>query len=196
LCLVGLFLFPNHDDILDQEHIGTIQGVWQGRSLAQPILAYLYSGLTSASTGKAFYGSAILLDIWLSFHVKLDFSTEKDDKRLRTYDSALIFRIRNALHFSESMLVRTLKLHSREDWHKFFVYLPYCDFTFSSEVLATLELKSRPRQGVDLHLVCSKELVLYNAHRCYLQLGQPRQAIPQLSHHQPIELRNFNTCYD
>src|SRR5262249_43875917 len=93
LCLAGLLLFPNHDDILDQEHIGTIQSVWQGRSLAQPILAYLYSGLTAVSTGKPFYGCAILLDIWLNFHIKLDFGTGATDDCLRSYNTSPIFRI-------------------------------------------------------------------------------------------------------
>src|SRR5262249_7516888 len=122
LCLAGLLLFPNHDDILNQEHIGTIQSAWQGRSLAQPVLAYLYSGLTAVSTGKAFFGCAILLDIWLNFHVKLDFSTDATDQRLRSYDTSPIFRIRHALGFQEMMVVKTLKLRSREDWRKLFVY--------------------------------------------------------------------------
>src|SRR5262249_5173911 len=91
---------------------------------------------------------------------------------------------------------KTLKLGSQADWRKFFVYLSRADFIFSSEALTRLQLKTRPCQGVDLCLVGSSELMLYNAHRCYLQLGQPRHVISQLSHYQPIESRSFNTYYD
>src|SRR5262249_18625316 len=94
------------------------------------------------------------------------------------------------------MVIKTLKLHTRPDWRKFFVRLSRADFIFSSEALSRLRLKTRPCQGVDLHLVGSSEFVLYNAHRCYLQLGQPRHMIPQLSHHIPIESRIFSTYFD
>src|SRR5262249_17887704 len=155
-----------------------------GNSLAQPVLAYLYSGLSSACMGKPFYGCALLLDIWLSFHVKMDFGTNDSSEKLKTYCQAPIYAIKDMLHYSKTMVIKALKLSSQADWRRFFVYLPRADFTFSSEALVRLQLKTRPCQGVDLRLVGSDELVLYNAHRCYLQLGQPRHAIPQLSHYQ------------
>src|SRR5262249_27119806 len=88
LCLAGVLLFPSQDDILANEHICTLWSAWQGRSLAHPVLAYLYSGLSSACMGKSFYGCALLLDIWLSFHVKMDFGTNDSSEKLKTYFQA------------------------------------------------------------------------------------------------------------
>src|SRR5262249_4413954 len=62
--------------------------------------------------------------------------------------------------------------------------------------LTKLRLKTRPCAGVDLRLVGSKEFVLYNAHRCHLQIGQPRHLVPQLSHYPPIESRKFGSYQD
>src|SRR5262249_51368433 len=97
---------------------------------------------------------------------------------------------------SNSMIFKTLHVHGRSGWCKFLQDLPCAKFVFSSEALDKLRLKVRPSQGVDLHLVGSKELVLYNAHRCHLQIGQPRHQIPSLSHYPPIELRVFGTYHD
>uniref|UniRef100_A0A1D1ZDA0 Threonine--tRNA ligase n=1 Tax=Anthurium amnicola TaxID=1678845 RepID=A0A1D1ZDA0_9ARAE len=196
VCLAGLFLFPGQDDILGKEHLGAIKGIWYGRSLAQPTLAYLYDGLSAACIGKPFYGNVLLLDAWLSFHVKFDFGVNDADPLLRPYDHTQIYVVRHTLHFTKRMVVKTRKLRSLEDWCRFFVYLPRATFVFSSEVLIKLEWKSRLCQGVDLRLIGSNKLVLYSAHRCYLQIGQPRQAIPSLSHHLPIELRALGTCHD
>jgi len=115
LCLVGLFFFPNYDDIFDQDHLGPIQSAWQGKSLAQEVLAYLYSGLSSTCVGKSFYGSMILLDIWLSFHLTIDFSANKAEVSARTYERSLIFRIKYALYYSDSMVLKTLHVCTWKD---------------------------------------------------------------------------------
>jgi len=196
LCRAGLIFFPNHDDILDEEHLGLIQSAWQGKSLAQAVLAYLYSGLSLACLGKSFYGSIILLDIWLGFHLKMDFGVNDTDIIAKSYERSPIYKIKDTLHYIDTMVIKTLHVRTRTEWCKFLVRLPCSKFIFSSEVLVELKLKTRLGQGVDLHLVGSKELVLYNAHRCYLQIGQPYHGIPQLSHYPPIELRKFGTYHD
>src|SRR5262249_37455549 len=91
LCLVGIFFFPNNINILDDEFIGTMQVAWQRKSLTHVILAYLYSGLSSASLGKPFHGSVILLDIWLHLHIKMDFSKDETNSKIRTYTRCPIF---------------------------------------------------------------------------------------------------------
>src|SRR5262249_23955439 len=70
------------------------------------------------------------------------------------------------------------------------------EFTFSSGATADIQFKTRPGQGVDLQLIGSKELVLYNAHRCCLHIGQPRHETPQLSHHPSIKQRSMGTDQD
>jgi len=114
LCLAGLIFFPNCDDLLDQEHLGVIQSAWQGRSIAQAVLAYLYSGLTSASLRKPFYGCVILLDIWLSFHLKIDYGAP-DIQTAKSYERSPIYKIGKVLHYTDSMVIKTLKLHSQTD---------------------------------------------------------------------------------
>uniref|UniRef100_A0A1D1ZD79 Serine/threonine-protein phosphatase 7 long form n=1 Tax=Anthurium amnicola TaxID=1678845 RepID=A0A1D1ZD79_9ARAE len=191
LCLAGLFYFPKHDDFLDEEFLGPIQGAWHGRSLAQPILAHLYSGLSSACLGKPFHGSVILLDNWLSFHMKIGFSA---DTKTKSCNRSPIFRLEYALHCSDQMIIKTPNIRTRDQWRSFINKLLPRDFFLSSKALP--KLKTRPYAGIDLRLVGSKELVLYNAHRCHLQLQQPRHMVPPLSHYQPIELRIFESYHD
>src|SRR5262249_19129755 len=139
-CLAGLFFFPNQDDVLDQEHLGTIQSACQGRSVAQAVLAYLYNGLSSTCLGGPFYGRVILLDIWFSFHLKMDFGVNESDNRIRSYERRPIFRIKDALHYSDKMAIKTLHVHNRTEWRRFLASLPCSEFIFSSEVLAELKI--------------------------------------------------------
>src|SRR5262249_15545918 len=150
-------------------------------------------GLSSTCLGKPFYGCVILLDIWLHLHIKMDFSTDETDNRIRAYDQCPIFRIRDALHFTDSMIIKTLHVRGRSEWREFLNDMPRAKFVFSSEALNQLKLRVRLGQGVELRLVGGKELILYNAHRCFLQIGQPRHAIPTLSHYAAIEPRMFGT---
>src|SRR5262249_45711397 len=156
----------------------------------QVVLAYLYSGLSSACLGGPFYGSIILLDIWLNFHLKMDFGMNKIDNRTRSYEQSPIFRIKDALHYSDKMAIKTLYMRNQTDWRRFLARLPYSEFIFSSEALAELKIKIKPKQGIDLRLVGSKELGLYNAHRFYLQIRRPRHKIPQFSYYPPIKQKN------
>src|SRR5262249_58041701 len=171
-------------------------GAWQGRSLTHVIPTHLYSGLTSACLGKPFHGSTILLDIWLSFHIKVGHYTDESDENIRPYDRNPIFRIKDALHYTDKMVIKTTHVRSRSEWRKFLNNLPVLEFLFFSEALIKLKFKTRPCAGVDLRLVGSKELVLYNAHRCHLQIGQPRHLVPLLSHYPPIEPRKFRSYQD
>jgi len=98
----------------------------------------------------------------------MDFGTSEADGNTRTSERTSIFRIRDALHYFDKMAINTLHLHTLIDWRRFLVYLPRSKFIFSSKALVEFKLKTRPGQGVDLRLVGSKDLVLYNAHRCYL----------------------------
>src|SRR5262249_36771587 len=107
-----------------------------------------------------------------------------------------IFRIKDALHYTDKMIIKTMLVRSRSEWCEFLSNLPVLEFLFFSEALNKLKLKTRPGAGVDLRLVGSKELVLYNAHRCHLQIGQPQHLVLQLSQYPPIELRKFRSYHD
>ena len=51
ICLVGSLLFPSSMSFLHRSHLIMIREIWNGRSISQAVLAFLYSGLTAASTG-------------------------------------------------------------------------------------------------------------------------------------------------
>src|SRR5262249_36563130 len=156
LCLAGLFFFPNQNNILEDDFLGPMQGAWQRKPLTHAILAYLYSGLSLACLGRPFYGSVILLDIWLHLHIKMDFSKDETDSKIRTYDRCPIFRVRDALHYTDSMIIKTLRVRGRSEWREFLNDLPRANFVFSSEALDKLRLRVRLGQGVELRLVGGK----------------------------------------
>ncbi|MQL95628.1 hypothetical protein Taro_028291 [Colocasia esculenta] len=64
ICLCRVVLFPSGDHLIDYASLSAISGVWRGLSLSHAVLAYLYAGLTLASTGGSLYGSMILLECW------------------------------------------------------------------------------------------------------------------------------------
>ena len=50
----------------------------------------------------------------------------------------------------------------------------------------------RLRRFVEHRLIGSTELILYNAHRCFLQIGEDRsKEFPEVSHLPPITLRDL-----
>ena len=51
ICLIGSLLFPSSMSFLHRSCLVMIRELWNGRSISQAVLAYLYSGLTAASTG-------------------------------------------------------------------------------------------------------------------------------------------------
>src|SRR5262249_55932169 len=150
LCLAGLSFFPGHDDFLNEEFLGPMHGAWQGRSLTHAILAHLYSGLSSASLGKPFHGSMILLDIWLSLHMKMGPYTDESAENIRPYDWNPIFRIKDALHYIDKMVIKTLHVRSRREWREFLSNLPVLEFLFFSDALIKLKFRTKPCAGVDL----------------------------------------------
>ena len=51
ICLVGSLLFPSSMSFLHRSSLRMIRELWRGRSISQAVLAFLYSGLMTASTG-------------------------------------------------------------------------------------------------------------------------------------------------
>src|SRR5262249_36802663 len=132
----------------------------------------------------------------LSFHIKIGHYSNESDDNIRPYDRNPIFRIKDALHYTDRMIIKTTHVRSQSEWREFLNNLPVLEFLFFSEALTKLKFKTKPCAGVDLHLVGNKELILYNAHRYHLQIRQPRHLVPQLSHYPPIELRVFRSYHD
>ena len=70
ICLVGSLLFPSSMSFLHRSCLMMIREIWNGTSISQAVLAYLYSGLTGAATGQRPYGSMIILSLWMDIHLR------------------------------------------------------------------------------------------------------------------------------
>ncbi|MQL83691.1 hypothetical protein Taro_016177 [Colocasia esculenta] len=75
-CLAGALLFPSVDNVLEEEQLSAICGIWEGERLGPAVLAFLYNGLTPMSLGKPRYDSMLLFTCWVDLHFKFDVNNE------------------------------------------------------------------------------------------------------------------------
>ena len=69
-----------------------IRELWNGRSISQAVLAYLYSGLTTASTGQRPYGSMIILSLWMDIHLRFRMGEALTDSRIFQTSTTFLFK--------------------------------------------------------------------------------------------------------
>ena len=69
-----------------------IREVWNGRSISQAVLAYLYSGLTAASISQSPYGSMIILSLWMDIHLRFKMGEAPTDSRIFQTSMAFLFK--------------------------------------------------------------------------------------------------------
>ena len=67
-----------------------IREIWNGRSISQAILAFLYSGLTAASTGQRPYGSMLVLSLWMDIHLRFRMGDAPTDSRIFQTSTAFL----------------------------------------------------------------------------------------------------------
>ena len=82
ICLVGSLLFSSSMSFLHRSCLVMIRELWNGRSISQAVLAYLYSGLTTASIGQRPYGSMIILSLWMDIHLRFRMGDAPTDSRI------------------------------------------------------------------------------------------------------------------
>ncbi|MQL89701.1 hypothetical protein Taro_022285, partial [Colocasia esculenta] len=76
ICLAGELLFPSMDNVLEEEQLSAVCGIWEGERLVPAVLAFLYSELTTESLGKPPYGTMLLFTCWIDLHFKFDVNNE------------------------------------------------------------------------------------------------------------------------
>ena len=69
ICLVRSLLFPSFVSFLHRSSLRIIRELWREKSISQVVLAFLYSGLTTASISQRPYGSMIILSLWMDIHL-------------------------------------------------------------------------------------------------------------------------------
>ena len=94
-----------------------IRELWNGRSISQAVLAYLYSGLTAASTGQRPYGSMIILSLWMDIHLRFRMGDAPTDSRIFKTSTAFLFKSLIGLKTAYAPLAH---LKTRADWRDFF----------------------------------------------------------------------------
>ena len=83
-------------------------------------------------------------------------------------------------------------LKTRVDWRDFFKAMPSRHFLFVPYYMENKTVRVHLGRFVEHRLIGSIELVLYNAHRCLLQIGEDRsKEFPEVSHLHPIILRDL-----
>ncbi|MQM20453.1 hypothetical protein Taro_053472 [Colocasia esculenta] len=76
ICLAGALLFPSMDNMLEEEQLSAVCGIWEGERLGPAVLAFLYSGLMAASLGMPPYESMLLFTCWSDLHFKFNVNNE------------------------------------------------------------------------------------------------------------------------
>ncbi|MQL79499.1 hypothetical protein Taro_011937 [Colocasia esculenta] len=167
ICLCGVVLFPSVDHLIDYASLSAISGVWRGLSLSHAVLAHLYSGLTSASTGGFLYGSMILLECWLGVRIKFK-PVDNPTTDSRIFGCHPLNFIGGAAKFPDKVSCRTVDKKTRSAWSLYFSTLPVEHFALGIAALRGAEIRLPLGRGLDLQLIGNTETVLYNPQRCYL----------------------------
>ena len=127
ICLVGSLLFPSSMFFLHRSSLGMIRELWRGRSISQAVLAFLHSGLTTASIGQRLYGSMIILSLWMDIHLHFRMGDAPTTSRIFQTSTAFLFKSLISLKTAFAPLAH---LKTRFDWREFFKTMPSRHFLF------------------------------------------------------------------
>ena len=174
---------------LHRSHLILIREIWNGRSISQAVLAFLYSGLTAASTGQRPYGSMLVLSLWMDIHLRFRMGDALTDSRIFQTSTEFLFKTLIGLKTAYAPLAH---LKTRADWRDFFKDMQSRHFLFIPCYMENKMVQVRLGRFVEHRLIGSTELVMYNAHRCFLQIGENRsKEFPGVSHLPPIVSRDL-----
>ncbi|MQL73073.1 hypothetical protein Taro_005406 [Colocasia esculenta] len=181
ICVAGALLFPSIDSVLESDQLSTVCAIWEGERLGPAVLAFLYSGLTAASSGRPLYGSMLLFTCWTDLHLKFCFSNEVPSSS-RLFAKIPLKHLDNIIGLDGRVANQAPQLKTRADWREYLSDMPEDMFNFNPAPFPNRDLRSRLAPGVDLRLIGASELVLYNAHRCLPELGLARRVFEGPSH--------------
>ena len=125
-------------------------------------------------------GYPFAFQAWLSFY------------NLKIFLKSVTFIFKSLIGLNGEVVAPLSHLKTRSDWRDFFEVLSSKHFLFVSGYLEGKSVRVRLGHHVDHWLIGSTKLVLYNAHRCFLHIGEDQsKEFPKISHLPPITLRDL-----
>ena len=127
------------------------------------------------------------MDVHLHFKLGLASMTSK------IFQKSVAFIFKSLVNLSGEVVAPLSYLKTQSDWRDFFEVVSSKYFLFVPKYLEGKLVRVRLGYHVDHRLIGSTELVLYNAHRCFLQIREDQfKEFPEVSHLPPITLRNLH----
>ena len=93
----------------------------------------------------------------------------------RIFQKSGLYPVRSLYGSNESIKNLTAHLKTRTDWRNFLNGLTTEDFIFTPIMLKGTRFRIRDSKDNELWLMSPSYLVLYQSHRCHLQVGLSRQ---------------------
>ena len=119
-------------------------------------------------------GSLFLLQLWIEIRLKFDLSEESLPPS-RIFQRSGLYPVRSLYGSNESVKNLTGHLKTRTDWRNYLNSLKVEDFVFTLLMLKGTRFRIRDSKDHELWLMSPSHLVLYQSHRCHLQVRLPRQ---------------------
>ena len=131
----------------------------------------------------------IILSLWMDIHLRFRMGEAPTDSRIFQTSTAFLFKSLIGLKTAYAPLAH---LKTRAVWRDFFKIMPSRHFLFMPCYMENKLVRVRLGRFVEHRLIESTELVLYNAHRCLLQIGEDRsKEFHEVSHLPPIVMRDL-----
>ena len=123
--------------------------------------------------------------------IHLHFRMGKAPTPSRIFQGSMAFLFKSLIGLKTAVAPLS-HLKTRSDWREFFKTMSSRYFLFVPYFMENKAVRVRLGRFVDDRLIGSIELVLYNAHRCFLQIGEDRsKEFPEVSHLPPITLKDL-----
>ena len=143
----------------------------------------------AASTGQRPYGIMLVLSLWMDIHLRFRMGDAPTDSRIFQTSTAFLFKTLIRLKTGYAPLAH---LKTRADWRDFFKDMQSHHFLFIPCYMENKMVRVDLGRFVEHRLIGSTEMVMYNTHRCFLQIGEDRsKEFLEVSHLPPIILRDL-----
>ena len=125
----------------------------------------------------------------MDIHLRFRMGEAPTDSRIFQTSTAFLFKSLIGLKTAYAPLAH---LKTRADWREFFKTMLSRYFLFVPCYMENKLVRVQLGRFMEHRLIGSIELVLYNAHRCLLQIGEDHsKEFPEVSHLPPIVLRDL-----
>ncbi|MQL99288.1 hypothetical protein Taro_032010 [Colocasia esculenta] len=152
ICICGVILFPTQDLLLLTAKLSIICNVWEGFSISQSVLGYLYASLTSTTTRGPLYNSVIALECCMGMRIYFKATDDTSVKCLSLTHHPLSF-VGAPLHITTQVWCKTAVVKSLKDWRLYLNMLQMEQFNMRPSFLHDKIIRLGQRVGLDLLLI-------------------------------------------